>query len=275
MSETEIVNLRPSPVAPVASKESELRGERQMPGAIEQRILDNCRLWLDSLPAAPAGRQGDETTPQPDSPPDLYSFYTELCALRQELRKNHRRSHEQTQRFGTTLEEFTGILEQLQRRLPAATETEVSAARHWKRSLLLPLVELHERFLRFQQYLEAPPPAANFVVRWWRRFNASAPDPERRSLIEAARILTHHFTSLLEREGIQRIVCRGELFDPLRMQAVEVVYNRNRPDNEVIAELKGGYCRGDEVLSLAEVIVNRQPDSSDTDTTTENRKEGK
>ena len=227
---------------------------------IAPQILENCRRWLARLPAdgEPAGNHREN-----EQIPDLYSFYVELCALRQEFRKNHRRAHEQQQNLDSRFEEFSERLARLEKRL-TITDPAPGPADTQERNRLRALAEFHERLLRFRDHWPPAPSATTTATRprgLFARLRRRSALPDNESLSPSLRqgyeILCHHYDSLLEQENICRCSCRGERFDPLSMVAVEIVNRPDSADNEVVEELKGGYLWRGEVLIPAEVIVNR------------------
>lgn len=224
-----------------------------------RKIEENFRTWLARLPtvSTPANNpQNCNSEPNGGSSEstDLYSFYRELCALRHEFRKNFHRSHDSTTHFSDTLENFTGLLHQINQRLEQQKNDRNQFDLQSKRHFFLPLVDIYERFLRLHEHLQQPPPEKKF---WQRRQHFEGFTSERKKIAKGFEILEKHFQTLLEKEGVQRQICRGEQFDPTTMTAVEVVNQPEIPNNEVVEELTSGYSYHNQTLKLAEVIVNR------------------
>jgi molecular chaperone GrpE len=61
----------------------------------------------------------------------------------------------------------------------------------------------------------------------------------------------------LEQNGLERIACMGELFNPETMEAAEVVRDPDRTGTEVIDELRPGYRWRGRLLRYAQVRVAR------------------
>ncbi|MEA1923788.1 MAG: nucleotide exchange factor GrpE [Pseudomonadota bacterium] len=217
------------------------------------QIEGNFRTWLDRLPEEKIAESKPESATASETN-DLYSFYRELCALRHEFRKSFHRNHDSTTRFADTLEDFSGLMQQINRRLDQHDSARNLAEQQSQRQLFLPLVDIYERFLRLQEHLEQTRPKKTF---WQRQRHIAELEEQQNKLSKGFEILEKHFLALLEKAGVRRRVCRGEKFDPTTMTAIEVV---NRPEiaaDEVVRELSAGYSFHDQTLKLAEVIVNR------------------
>ena len=236
-----------------------------------RHIEENFRTWLARLPDGnipeSSCRDNDsefkgevpgsktESTTETETT-DLSSFYRELCALRHEFRKSFHRNHNSTTRFAETLEDFSGLMQQINRRLDQQDSARNQEELQSKRRLFLPLVDIYERFLRLQEHFEQSLPKKAFWQRLGRQFKEL--EEQRNKLAKGLEILEKHFLSLLEKEGVRRQICRGERFDPQTMRAAEVVNHPEIPADEVIEELSSGYLYHDQTLKLAEVVVSRK-----------------
>lgn len=221
----------------------------------KRQIEENFHTWLNRLPEAEAetAKNNSESATESETT-DLYSFYRELCALRHEFRKSFHRNHDSTTHFADTLEDFSRLMQQINRRLDQQDSARNLSELQDKRRLFLPLVEIYERFLRLQEHLEQARPKRSF---WQRQHHFAELEEQQNRLAQGLEILEKHFLALLEKEGVSRLVCQGEKFNPTTMTAIEVV---NRPEiaaDEVVQELSAGYSFHEQTLKLAEVIVNR------------------
>ncbi|MCD6292763.1 MAG: nucleotide exchange factor GrpE [Deltaproteobacteria bacterium] len=214
----------------------------------KRKIEENFQIWLARLPVE---NNSDEGTPTGDT--DLYSFYRELCALRHEFRKSIHRNHDSTTHFAEKLEDFAAIMAQINQRLEQQKNDRNQVELQNQRQMFLPLVDIYERFLRLQEHLQSPLKKSF----WQRRQQFTELQNERDKLKKGFSILEQHFLALLEKEGIQRQICRGHKFDPSTMTAVEVVNIPEIAANEVVEEISTGYSYHNQTLKLAEVIVNR------------------
>ena len=262
MHENPLTMMSPSDNNPFTNEKESARSssEEAQTNLRNQKIEENFRTWLARLPAegAPENRLKEEIpnlSGDSTESADLYSFYRELCALRHEFRKSFHRSHDSSTHFSDTLEDFSRLMQQINRRLEQQTNDRSQADLESKRQLFLPLVDIYERIVRLHQHLQLAPPKKTF---WQRRGQFTEIENERQTLAKGFEILEQHFLALLEKEGVQRQVCRGEIFDPTSMTAVEVVNQAEVPANTVVEELSSGYNYHNQTLKLAEVIVNRE-----------------
>src|SRR3954469_20167384 len=97
-----------------------------------------------------------DTMPEPDTEPDvpdLYSFFEELVALRNESRKGNRRSAEVFSQFGASLGGFEEEMKRLRGQL-TRLETAAPTAGELPRSHCLALVEMLDRLHRLRGAME-------------------------------------------------------------------------------------------------------------------------
>jgi molecular chaperone GrpE len=78
-------------------------------------------------------------------------------------------------------------------------------------------------------------------------------------LAEGVRAVYEHAISLLVRLGFHRFDDHGEPFDPVRHEAVGAI-EADAPPGRIVATVRPGYERGDEVLRPARVVVARKPE---------------
>ncbi|OPX39867.1 MAG: nucleotide exchange factor GrpE [Desulfobacteraceae bacterium 4484_190.1] len=208
----------------------------------KQEIEKNFNLWIREISSV------YDTEPAIEEEPDLYSFYEELCVLRNEFRKESRRSHETFSRFGDTLTVFENAVKSISLELSRMGHAKEKEGMVEKKRLYLPLVEVFERFKRIENRLDNPPKAGFFSSRrsWKEAWS---------NLRKGFVIIGLHFEELLKKEGITRIITAGKPFDPSLMMAVETLETDEAASNTVIDEFSGGYLYHGQVLKLAEVKV--------------------
>ena len=239
-------------------------GREEMP-PWQDDIMRNCRLWTEGLREM-AGPAAEE---EPEEAPDLYSFYEELCVLRNEFRKNARRSHEVFSQFGESLGGFQDVLGSLTQRQDVLSREQGSAEVLARQGHFLQIVELYERLRRFGEKLEetkAPrgPDAATSRTAFLDRIKArlggkgKSPDAVRAGIIEGFSLIVSHFEGFLAGEGISRIETVGRPFDPSVMLAVGIVETNTSAPDTVDEEIEGGYVYGEYVLKLAKVTVAKE-----------------
>lgn len=209
------------------------------------RLVRNFKRWVGEVDSWPIPR---DTVPEP---PDLYSFYEELCILRGEVRKDARRNHDAFTRFNDALSDFHTMVKPLtpsarQIKKEDSKQDPVDGASH--RELFMSLVELLERVKRIEIKLSKPPETGFFSSR--KKWLA-----EWKTLLQGIVIMRDHFEQLLRGHGVTAIHTLSRPFDPAYMKAVEVVASRSIEPNTVVEESAGGYLYNDQVIKFAEVKV--------------------
>ncbi|EIC21129.1 nucleotide exchange factor GrpE [Thiorhodovibrio frisius] len=203
--------------------------------------------------AVSAAEGGAEEAPAPD----LFSFFAELAALKNEVKLESRQVR-------TALEEFRGLFDNLresQTRLADEQERRCeqtrAADRAGWRDMLLELVELRDRLQAGQEQ------AARFQPHWYARNRREARLIG--SLAEGMAMNLRRLEESLARRGVRPIATVGRLFDPHRMRAAELTREPEYRNGEVMAESRPGWLLHDDLLRLAEVVVNRidTPESMD------------
>ena len=250
----------------------------------QDKILANCLSWLDNIQEEPVLAETEEQ-------PDLYSFYEELCVLRNEFRKNSRRNHETFLQFGEHLGEFKGVMTSLAQRLDNLTKEQESTEFLARQGILLQIVEIHERMRRFDEKLkemDSPPPAPEAARPglWARMLGRGIPGRDKgkrkdqnkqigqidqvnqadrqakqdipAGVIDGFFLTMSHFDEFLARVGVRCTTTIGAPFDPSVMIAVGAVATDTCPPHTVVEEISGGYLYGDHVLKLAKVTVSKQ-----------------
>jgi len=219
-------------------------------------IQKNFALWLKEVSDLETVRQSPDT-----EPPDLVSFFRELCVLRTEFRKGSRRTHETFVRFGETLSEFERISRSIMSKMSELETQKEEKEILSKKRIYLPLVEMFERFKRIEGKLREQPRFGIFGRRTWEK-------KRWQSLRDGFGILHSHFEELLKSEGITILETVGKSFDPTLMTAVETKETDAVEPGTVVEEFSSGYLYNGHSLKLAQVKVakparrDRDDDSS-------------
>ncbi len=208
-------------------------------------LVRNFKRWVNEVDSWPIRQD-----PVPD-PPDLYSFYEELCVLRGEVRKDARRNHDAFTRFNDALNDFHTMVKPL---VQSTRRIEKEDLKHGHvggvshRELFMPLVELIERVKRIEMKFSKPPETGFFPSR--KKWLA-----EWETLSQGIVIIRDHFEQLLQGHGITAMHTLSKPFDPACMKAVEIVTSESVEPNTVVEESAGGYLYNDQVIKFAEVKV--------------------
>jgi len=219
-----------------------------MEGIDKERLLEEFRHYLEALETLP----GDAPVEEPA--PDLFSLFSELAALRAEVRAESRL-------FRGAVDDLRlaqGWLKDNQSATETALERFSAELAHLRRAalrpLLLELLDLYDR-------LAAGAGALNLYrpVRGWFRVKSR---PEDRRFIDSIRdgqaMTLRRLEETLTRQGVRAIeVTVGMPVDPHRMTVLELDRQPDLPSGIVTAELRKGFLWGDTTLRLSEVRANK------------------
>lgn len=216
----------------------------------KDRLVTEFRAWLDELNQDPVAQlEGDGAAP------DLFAFYSELAALRQELSL-------QTRGVNRNAQDMTAVLGELKVSLTNQSTAIESAAREVKAqvpqarnqgedAVLIELIRLREAFADN---------AAHFATQKLRGF--FTPKADRDMLIQQQ----HHLNLLLKKadDALRRfdvapVASVGEPFDATAMRAIAVAQDNDGPPGAVTKIFSQGFRRNQKVISTAEVEVRKLP----------------
>ncbi|OGB30310.1 MAG: nucleotide exchange factor GrpE [Burkholderiales bacterium RIFCSPLOWO2_12_FULL_61_40] len=219
-----------------------------MDAEAKERLIDEFRACLDDWEPGDA----DASAGEAGGPPvDLALLFSEMSVLRNEVRVEARQ-------FKTALDEMRALTEllgeqnrRLARDLERAREAEGNAQRQTERRMLLEMLDVRDRIAAAMGVVDAYRPG------WWSRL---APTQTRlaQGLREGIELTLRRLDEVLAERRVRAIDAVGGRLDPNTMRAVGVGFDAQRPQGEVLSEARRGYVRDDELLRLAEVIVNKQ-----------------
>ena len=181
--------------------------------------------------------------------PDLFTLLAELAALKNEVKLESRQvktALDQFRELFDTLRDTQGRLADEQR---LRCDQLRAAERRDGRDLLLELLDLRDRIQAGQDQ------AARFRPSWLAR-GRRAPTLIA-GLADGMAMNLRRLDEILARRGVRPLKSVGQTFDPHRMHAAELTRDPQRPDGQVVAELRPGWLIDDELLRAAEVVVNR------------------
>ncbi len=196
---------------------------------------------------------GDPDAPAPGegATVDLALLFAELSVLRNEVRIEARQ-------FKTALDDMRALTDMLSqqnlrltRDLERAREAEGTVQRQTERRLLLDMLEVRDRI-----------GAAMGVVNAYRPglLSRLAPTETRlaQGLGEGIALTLRRLDDVLTERRVRAIEAVGGRLDPNTMRAIGTAMDANHAPGEVLSEARRGYMRDDDLLRLAEVIVNKQ-----------------
>lgn len=212
--------------------------------AWKRAVLQDFTCWLEYAPEESSCADNAVT-----GKPDLRAVYSELAALRQELRLQSREQarasrnlENAAESFQTTADLFRGRSEDL-----ATLESRVRAA--GERACLLPLLDVRDALVRGRN---ASRKVAGKRTLWRRRPRGIE------GIVEGYEMALERFDRALSQLSVSVIETLGQSFDPRRMTAVESRCLEGIEEGVVVEEFASGFVRGEEVLRPARVAVNRR-----------------
>lgn len=243
-----------------------------MTEAEREALVQRFREHLEAVDA-PASRASTRTAPVGggvsddalvDAPAtDLFELHTELAALRNEVRLESRQLKGALDTFSEVFDTLRAtnarLSGELDERRAAERASERRAAAGHERPLLLETLELRDRLA-----------AGLASARAWRPRGLArvvGGDAVRvvERLADGMAISLRRVDALLASHDVHPIPVLERPLDPHVMRAAAVEHRAGRADGIVVGELRRGYRRGDAVLRLAEVAVNRAPTSTAAD----------
>ncbi len=220
-----------------------------------EQLVEQFRTWLESSADSPDALIKSNTDADAT---DLFSLYTELAALKNEVRLESRQLKTALEKFG---ELFDGLQETNQRQsqaLEALGSANRQALDDAESRLLLEIIDLRDR-------LDAGLSAAvGYRATGLARLSA-APTQFVTSLADGMAISLRRMDELLARYRVQPVQAISQRLNPDTMHASAVESRPAEPDGSVIAEVRKGYLRHGELLRLAEVIVNKHTNGTPHD----------
>lgn len=114
---------------------------------------------------------------------------------------------------------------------------------------------IRERKYSSQRLLEK---LVSFTDIFDKACNAKYDDPMMQNFLLGFKMISDNIQNILSEEGVKKIKIE-KMFDPKFMQAMEVDYDPEKEENEVLQVLKEGYMYKDRVLVYALVKVNKKP----------------
>jgi len=199
-----------------------------------------------ALLAVPGSVEAEPATP------DLFTLLAELAALKSEVKIESRQVKSALEQFGALFDTLKQADARQAAELAGCREVAQAQAREAERRLLLELVELRDRLADGQVH------ARGYRPGWLARRGGA--DRFVAGMAEGLAMSLRRLDETLLRRDVRPIPVLGRRFDPRLMSVVEVVADPAHGPAEVVAEVRAGYGRGDELLRLAEVVVNNIED---------------
>ena len=219
-----------------------------MDAEAKERLVDEFRACLDEWDPA-EGSNPESTGDGPEV--NLAQLFAELSVLRNEIRVESRQ-------FKTALDDMRALTEMLteqNRRLTGdlerAREAEGTAQRLGERRLLLDMLDVRDRIASAVDAFNAYRPGL---------LSRLVPAETRlaQGLGEGIALTLRRLDDALAERRVLPIEAVGGRLDPNTMRAIGLGDDANRAVGEVLSEARRGYMRDEELLRLAEVVVNKK-----------------
>ena len=254
-----------------------------------ERIVRGFEAWLDRAIAdepPPQGltagllaalENGDPLPPLESEQPgssgcDLYSLWAAMTALTQEVRIQGRTFKQLNETLSQSARSLEASAAKAREDAPAEPSRiqQSEAAQLRKREIHFPLnvlLDLRDRVERGANTArnaaeELAPKRLPPLARW---LGVGARYARHTQEILAA--LSHGYSLTLDSldealvgSGVSRIACRGQIFDPQRMTAVDIEETSSVPEGTVVEVYRNGYEWNGEVYRTAQVKVARTPE---------------
>ncbi len=192
--------------------------------------------------------------PTDDTTPDLFTLLAEVAALKNEVKIESRQVKTALdafrELFDTVQQTNTRLDEERARRREADTRERQAA----ERDALLEQLDLRDRLQAGHQQI------CTYRPGWFARRGGA--DRYVAGIAEGQAMILRRLDESLARRGVLPVATLGRSFDPATMHAADTADHPDRADGEIVAETRAGYLHHGRLLRAAEVIVNKQQDST-------------
>ena len=215
----------------------------------KKRVLEDFQRWLETQPETPA----PSTRPASEEC-DLHTLFSELAALRQEIRLQSReqaRLARELAQAGERYDTAVGVSGQREEELSAFEER---IRREAERPCLLSFLEVRDALVRGRgAALKLAVPGGHRQPVW----------PGVEGIVEGYEMIIERCDRALASSGVEVLHSVGKPFDGRWMHALQTRKVEGTADQQVVEELRCGFAWHGEVLRAAEVVVNRAARTED------------
>jgi molecular chaperone GrpE len=210
-----------------------------------EQLVDQFRAFLQQEDS----QQPDSQDESPDNV-TLFTLFTELAALKTEVKRESRQVKEAVTQFGTVFDTLKDNNQLLSRELEQRQTQKNQTLFASQESILVDVIDLYDRLGVTLHTLETYKPS--WLERRLKRDLAF-----RQNIVQGLRMTRRRVGKILARHDIESVPCVGKPLDPHRMRAVKIHHDKQQTDGIVVGVVRRGYVRRGEVIRLAEVIVNQ------------------
>lgn len=183
-------------------------------------------------------------------PVTLFNLFTELAALKNEVKRESMQVKEAVGTFGGLLDTLKNSNQQLSTELEQRQQQQKQTAFAYQIPVFNEIFDLYDSVERTLDSLLGYQPS------WWEKRSKKGSE-FREHTIEGLQITLRRLDKMFNRYSIEHIECVGVSLNPRTMKAVKVMENKEQANGMVLAEIRKGYIRYGETLRLAEVVVNK------------------
>jgi len=180
----------------------------------------------------------------------LYNLFSELATLKNEVKRESKQVKEAVGQFSGLLDTLKENNQQLSTELERQQQQEDKTTIAYRLPLLEDVLDLNDSL---QQTLVS---AKKYKPSWWERRIKRA-QFFRQDMIDGLEITYRRINKMLQQHHIKPINCVGKKLNPHMMKAVKTIRNKKHENGTVFAEIRKGYTYRNEVIRLAEVVVNK------------------
>ncbi len=213
-----------------------------MDESTKDKLIEQFRAYLETS-------QIDNSNETPQT--DLFSLFTELAALRNEVKLESRQVKVALDMFRETFDTVQSTHAQLNKEFEHCRLEQYNQKREMMRNLLLAFLDVYDR-------LEAGMTALNNYTPSLLNFFCKRETRLILGLQEGQAITLRRMLQLLARYRVHPLEALNKPLDPHCMRAVEVEFQPRLKNGIVTSELRKGFMWEDEVLRPAEVKVNKR-----------------
>ncbi|MBT3472185.1 MAG: nucleotide exchange factor GrpE [Gammaproteobacteria bacterium] len=218
-----------------------------------QALLEQFRDYLEESEQWESIKDTQEDTPedtQDEQKIDLFTLFSELSALKNEVKHESRQLKEALSRFGELFDTLQRNQQRLERAQDEVQQTGRDAKIEAQREILLEILDLRDRIESNEQFLQSHQPG------WLHRMN-SREQQFQDDLQQGLEITLRNFDHLLQHNNVTPIATNGTPFDPHTMRVEAVEQRPEQSDGAILGVVRSGYLLNGETLRTARVIVNK------------------
>jgi len=186
----------------------------------------------------------------PQNSVTLYSLFSELAALKNEVKRESMQVKDAVGQFTGLLDTLRENNQQLSVELERQQNQDEKTTFAYRLPLLEDVLDLNDSL---QHTLES---TKKYKPSWWERRSKRALF-FRQDMIKGLEITQRRINKILQQHHIDIIPCVGEKLNPHTMKAVKLIKDKKYANGRVLAEIRKGYIHQNNVIRLAEVAVNK------------------